>query len=301
METENDLPEVEIPETSTGLFTDDGGGDGAPMLPDVGGDGAPAAESIETKAGKTMLRLKMPNGHVYTGETEKDLLEQVFKGKVEADKVIADRESQIRELRGNQRHAAEGVPGARPAPASAAPIPAGEYSDQTYLDLLGKDTIAARRYQDKHMYGDVDPVAATSYSYKISAAVEQQLMAAEFMRRNPDYVPTKENADQLTQAMQAARLEPNVVNMEWAYGDMKRNGLLAPNPETDGFQYQDVTFGGNAPNPQPQPKPRSRGASGVPPAPSRGGSPAAPSGMDFESMTLAELTKAAEKLGAFRR
>jgi hypothetical protein len=321
MKDEKDLPvspnEPPAAEDTTHLFTDSGDGGGESMLPGYdGAEGSPTAvpEPYEAK-GEKLLRLKLPGGHAYTAKTERELLELVYKGKVAADEAIRDREAQIRNLQ------QAGPAGARPNPSpgmvQAPPMtPGEEWDPQKYLNLLGEDPMKARLYQDKFMYGGLDPVQATSYAYNVAQKLDQQMLAASFHDRNPDFPISPENSQKLMGVLQARGLAPNIVNLEWAYGEMKRNGVLAPagpGAAVDENQYEEIDFGAPGTNhappvaprpaapapPQPPAGPQRRGG-GAPPSPRNGGGNNTPDVVSFEQMTLAELKAHAQKIGALR-
>lgn len=314
MKTENDLglPPEEPIDTATGLFTDQPG-DGAPMLPDSydGAEPKPTAapESIETKTGEKMLRLKLPNGHVYTGKTERELLEQVYKGKVAADEAIANREEQIRNLR-----AAPPAPSAAIPPTSAAPITvAGEQWDpQKYLTYLGEDPMKARNYQDQFYYGGVDPVQATTYAYNVATKLDQQMLAASFHDRNKDFPISPENSAKLMAVIHQNRIvNPNIRDLEWAYGELKRSGTLSPaGPGADpNQQYDDIDFGAGsippaassaAPATPPSATGPQRRGGGAPPSPRNGGGNNTPDVVSFDEMTLEQLKEHARKVGVLK-
>lgn len=319
MKTENDLglPPEENTDATTALFTDQPG-DGAPMLPlqddNIGNnyDGAPAKgamEAVETKTGEKVLRLKLPNGHVYTGKTEHDLLEQLYRGKVAADQAISDREEQIRNLRA-------APPSAPPAvtPPSAAPITvAGDQWDpQKYLIYLGEDPMKARAYQDQFYYGGVDPVQATTYAYNVAKNVDQTMLAATFHDRNKDFPISPENSAKLMAVISQHRIvNPNIRDLEWAYGELKRSGSLSPaGPGPDGNQqYDDIDFGASsappaapsaAPAPPQQPSGPQRRGGGAPPSPRNGGGNNTPDVISFDEMTLEQLKEHARKVGVLK-
>lgn len=298
MKTENDLPQAppsEAPEEPvSGLFTDRAGdGDGS-LLSTFDGSETPVEPVIEPPAGAKPFRLKLENGHYITGATEAELLEKLVKGKNEADKAILDRENQIRQLK--TAPPTTNVPGTRTLTVvPPAPVPDGAYSDQTYLDLLGKDTIAARRYQDQYIYNGMNPVEALTQAHSIAQNIQQRSVAADFMQRNTDYTPTSENSNRLLAVVAAAGLQPNLVNMEWAFGEMKRTGVYSAAPAQNATEYQDYVFG--APKPPPAPPQRSRGAA-APPAPRSGPPTQVPEPINAETMPLEKLREELRKKGA---
>lgn len=322
MKTENDLPLPPEDNKDDGgnLFTDlGGGGDDTSMLPAAYDGAAPspgatgAPEPFEAK-GEKLLRLKLPGGHSYTAKTERELLEMVFKGKIAADETIADREAQIRTLR--SATPAPAAPPHAPMPTGPAAGPGEEWDPQKYLNYLGEDPMKARRYQDQFMYGGLDPVEATSYAYRVATQLDQQMLAASFHDRNPDFPISPENSAKLMNVMQSRGLKPDIVNLEWAYGELKRVGALVPpgpGPASDDNEYEDVSFGPPAPNyvppavtrpaapaPTQQPAGPQRRGGGAPPSPRNGGGNNTPDVMSFEEMTLEQLREQARKMGALK-
>jgi len=305
MAEETEIPAVPVEEEAVGgLFTDqppDGGGD-APNEGDGGSGGensqiTTAAEQPVTPEGKKLQRLKTPGGSVYIAETEHELLQKLYNAQVAAEQAIADRENQIRTLKA--------TPAALPqqpthqAPASKTPIPDGAYDDQVYLDLLGKDTIAARRYQDRFIYGDIDPVQALQQSYTVANETKQRAVVADFLSRNPDYPQTPEAGAKLESTMGSYKLPMTLVNMEWTYNELKRTGAIQPAvaPTMDPNEYQDVTFG--APNVPPQRPSSGRGA-GAPPTPRASANNNAAEVVDAATMPLKELEALLRKKGALQ-
>lgn len=295
METENGTPVETAPEVD-GLFTDQPN-DGGSMLPDAPEfDGAapsataPAPEPGETKTGEKVLRIKMPNGHVYAGKTETELLEQLYKGKIAADATIADRESQIRTLR---------VASTVTLPSPTAPIVTpteGEWDAQKYLDMLGTDPIKAQKYVNRFANDGADN-EKIDYAYKVAQRIEQQSMTADFLRRNPDYVPSDDTVEKMTRVMGAHGLSTSLVNLEWAYTELKRTGAVAPAMAGDGieFEYQDITFG----VPPVTPARVSRGG-GAPPSPRAAGSSDNVDAINAETMPLPKLREHLRKIGALQ-
>ncbi len=290
-ETENvNLEELEDP---TGLFTDGADGE-APMLPGNEYDGAepaaaPAPEAVEAK-GEKLLRIDLGNGHAIVGKTRDELLEKAVKMKIDTDKALADREDQIRVLK------AQPAPQPRTEPQRIAtePVTDGEWDAQKYLNLLGEDPMKARRYQDQFYDGAKD--SRVEYAYNVAQKVEQQLTASEFLRRNPDYVPSDDAADKIHKTMKAHGLPTTLVNMEWAYGELKRSGQVAAAPSADGIEYEDVVFG--APEPKPT-RPASRGA-GAAPTLKRGGKAPEGDAVNAETMPLEDLRNVLRKAGALQ-
>lgn len=293
METEN-VPPVETAPEVDRLFTDQAN-DGGNMLPDAPEfDGAapsataPAPEPGETKTGEKVLRIKMPNGHVYAGKTETELLEQLYKGKIAADATIADRENQIRTLR------AAPAPVPSPAPNAITPAPEGEWDAQKYLDMLGTDPIKAQKYVNRFANDGADN-EKINYAYNVAQRLEQQSMTADFLRRNPDYIPSDETVEKMTRVMGAHGLSTSLVNLEWAYTELKRTGVVAPAMAGDGIEYQDITFG----TPPVTPARVSRGG-GAPPVPRGQGTTVVPNAVNPETMPLKDLRELLRKSGALQ-
>ena len=301
---ENDLPIDEATE-QTGLSIDQ------PVrnlstFPQPEYDGAePSAASEEPAppAPKKLLRVDMGNGKYYTAESERELLQKLVDGKKEADRYIEELKSKV---------------SAPPAPAPSvtlnpkAPVYAGDlpdgYDHQTYLNLLAENPKKAAIYMNRELYGDLEPVQTLNYVNTVAKQVQQSMIGADFVRRNPDFVPTPENAEILVNELKTHGIsDPTIKDMEWHFQELKRAGkITAPSLSPDGeYEYEDITFGSNeepkpsAPVvPMPQrsapPAPVRRGANAPPSmrGPSRGAVSDEPA--DAYSMPLDELRKKIE-------
>jgi hypothetical protein len=272
---------------------------------------APAAEEPAAPAGpRKMLRVDMGNGKYYTAETERELLQKVVDGKKEADRYI-------QELRQLKTNTAPSVTTHTVTPRT--PVPSGDlpdgYDNQVYLNMLGEDPLKARRYQDRALYGDMDPVQALQRSFTVANQMTQQMIGAEFNRRNPDYIPSPESAEAIMTVLKENGLEPNSVpNLEWGYREAQKTGRLAtPSLNAEGeIEYEDVTF--SAPPPatngrpnvvqmpqrQAPPAPQRRGANAPPSARGGGGGTAPPTAGDEYSMPLDQLRALIDSKGSRR-
>ncbi len=284
MKTENDLPVDDGAPASSGLFTDQPSGSG------LGYDGAPAPEAppiepeqVETKKGDKLFRVKLENGHAYVGKTKDEVFEQLYKAQNNAAKTITEREAENRELRAKLDAASR--PAAPAAPAAEA------YDPQKYFDIMGKDPIAAQDYLDSHnpRIRELQQKVAAVDRMQEKQQVTEAGMA--FLTRNPDYVPTQENLNAINSVLNANRLKgDNLVNLEWAFSEAKRNGLVTAAPAD--ATYEDINF---------QQQPRSRRPSGVPPIPRGSGSGNGNAGVaDFSSMSLEQMREHLRKSGAYQ-
>lgn len=275
--------------------------DGAEPSPDV------PAEPVTTRTGKKLLRMDLGDGNVYTGETERELLQKVADGKREANRTIRE----LKERQVVPPSPAPSVTVVPRTPVSNMDLPDG-YDHQTYLTMLGEDPERATRYMNRRLYGDIgDPVEALRYSHKVANQVEQQLTGAEFRRRNQDFPATEAAVNVLVDVMRQHNLPYNLVSLEWSYGEAKRQGrLTAPTATADGeYEYEDITFD----TPQIPPPaamipartipsgPPRRGSSA--PAAARGGGsgPSIPALSDADTMPLADLRALIDSKGGLRR
>ena len=266
----------------------------------------PATE-VTTPAGKKLLRIDMGNGKYYTAETERELLQKVVDGKKEADRYIEE----LKHLKPAPAPAATSVTVTPRTPINYGDLPE-KYDHQTYLNMLAEDPVKAQRYVMREIYGDIDPVQALQHSYSVANQVQQQMTAAEFHRRNPDYQASPEAADAIFGVLKDNGLDPNsVAHLEWGYREAQRLGKLAAPVVSDGgdVEYEDITFGTPAPKPTATVVPINRGA---PPPQRRGASaPQTPRGgsgtqtpqepVDPYSMPLDDLRKMIEGKQPLRR
>ncbi len=274
-------PDPDQTPVTEGLFTDSA--ETAPMLPPGEFDGAandaPAiAQETTTKSGKKLLRVVLENGHAYTGETERDLMEAIVKGKNEADKAIRQREQENQELR--QRLNATPAP----APAPAAKAPPEPFDGEKYLEMLGKNPLEAQKYVNSYVGGQPVADPRLDYAYNAAKKLEEQNLVMEFNARNPDYVGTPENNQKLASILQQRGLPVNLVNLEWGLTEMRRHGQLPVNQT--GVEYEDVVFGGQRP---PAPPPPVRRGPDVPPPPPATNSEQTSVPQNVENMPLNKL------------
>lgn len=272
-------------------------------LPNMDYDGAapsePAAE-VTTKAGKKLLRMDLGDGNVYTGETERELLQKVADGKREANRTIKELKERAATPPPQQQQSV--TPEPRRAQKHNYDLPDG-YDHQTYLDMMAVDPKKAALYMNRELYGeDLDP-ARLRHSYTVANQVQQQLVVTEFMRRNPEYVPSAESADALSAVMKENRLPTDsLVNFEWAFREAQRTGKIRTASTTnDGdIEYEDIVFNAPPNNPAPAPvrqAPQSRG--GGAPANARGGvgSGYVPANEDAYEIPLDQLRRKIEEGG----
>lgn len=294
--------ELEIPAgeaTDTGLFTDAVTDGGAPMMSGPEFDGAdqptaPVAEPVEGKGGKKLLRIDLGNGHFIVGETERELLEKAVKGKLEADKAVLAREAELKAVRSQPVITQTNV---QPQP-PAVRTQTEQFNPQKFLNELGENPLEAMRYANNYLDGG-NPVVneKVEYAYNVAQKVDQQLMAAEFHRRNPDWQPTDENASKLLSVMSENGLTPTLVNLEWGKQELIRRGEIQPMDNEDGITYETITFGQPV---TPQPRQRTSRGGGVPPVPQGTGSRTEPEAVDANTMPLKDLEALLRKKGALQ-
>jgi hypothetical protein len=248
------------------------------MLPPGEFDGAPAADlpiADITKGGRKLKRVTLENGHVYTGETELELLEAAIKGKNEADKAIRQRELENQELR--QR--LNSTPAPAPAPVHAAPRE--PFDDAKYLELLGSKPLEATKYALSYVDGAPTADPRLDFAYKAAQEMEEQKLAIKFNQRNKDYVGTDANNERVRQILRSEGLTVTLQNLEYAVNTMRLNGELPPIAPS--AEYEDIQFG-----PRPQAPPPRRGP-GVPPPPPASNSENTHVPTNADSMPLSKL------------
>lgn len=295
--TENNLPAAESDEAiGSALSIDQPATDTGPIVPDEY-DGAPASEQPVPEAnprpGGKKLRLDLGDGTVYTGDTDRDLLEQVANGKRQADKMIRD-------LKAREQA----------APASPAPqaqqfqprmsvdnsdLPA-KWDVDEYWRIAAADPLKAERYKNRELYGaDFDPVQALRHSHNTSNEIRQQMTVAEFQRRNPDYIASAETSQELLGVLRDNRLAADsIVNLEWAFREAQRTGRIkSPVTNADGeVEYEDISFDKPAPArtaTAAKAPPARRGATAPPSAGGGSGGEGQPAPFDPYSVPLDEL------------
>lgn len=254
------------------LFTDKPGDQAGP-LDDPSTPDEPASEKL--------LRIQLRNGKIYTGKTERELLQQLVQAQENADVHIKDREEQIREMRGKVQHVQVNQP------------QSGAWDAQKYLDLLGSDPMEARRYQDQHYYGLQDGENAAEmfkFSYELSDRVADTIAVTEFHRANPDFPGGQEASVALLKRVEDEGLALNPRNLASCYRDMVREGAIQPNspsPQQGSEEFEDLQFNEVK---VVQPKPQSRGKQAAP-APRSAGNPGSSTTTDYENMPMSDLEK----------
>ncbi len=248
------------------------------------------AEEVEAAAPEQekLLRIRIRStGKEYVGKTDREILTQLAADQERMGADLESRESERTEVRGKARYQQEHAK------------PEG-YDDQHYLDLLGKDTLAARRYQDRYYYGmseDEDPAEAFRFTYRQADRVEDSMQIYEFKRLNPDLAAVLETNDDAAQlvlkAIDKEDLEINSRNLAAITRELIARGRIAPTPKQPAAaSYEDISLG-ETPPPQPQ-RPVSRGQSG-PRGTGGGAREASTSVRNYDNMTLEELKKEARK------
>ena len=225
-----------------------------------------------------LLRVRLRSGKEYIGKTERELLEQLAADNDRLGTELESRPAQEAEVRGKVRYQQEHVK------------PEG-YDDQHYLDLLGEDTLAARRYQDRYYYGldeNEDPAEAFRFTYRQADKIADTLEVTEFHRSHPDIKLSNDDASLVLRTLDKKELEFTAFNLGAVYNELITQGRLTPQrPAAAGAVYEDIALGGN-----PAP-PVSRGRGG-PRAPGGGTREPSPS-RDYDNMSLEELKKEARK------
>jgi hypothetical protein len=198
---------------------------------------------------KKLLRIDMGDGKYYTAETERELLQKVVDGKKEADRYI----NELKTLKAGAQPTATNVTIQPKTPMYTGDLPE-KYDHQTYLNMITEDPIKAQRYINREIYG-ADPVEMLRHASTVSTKVEQQLIGAEFKRRNPDFPANEGSVDVVVDMMRRNNLPYNLVNLEWSYNEAKRQGRLNPGaatPEGE-IEYEDISFGAPQQTAVPQP------------------------------------------------
>lgn len=179
----------------------------------------------------------------------------------------------------------------QPPPAQTQPQ-APTWDDAKWYETLGRNPREAIKQALEDYFGIDDPASALSRSYDISIQVSDRIATAEFMANNQDFPASPESAAILVKRLAADNAELTSWNMEVAYRQLIREGVLAPIQQTAASGQQQQA----APNPQePQHPYDSRGA-GAPPSPPDGGAPPIDySGRrdltqdEFEQLTTAQM------------
>ncbi len=247
------------------------------------------AEEVEAAAPEQekLLRIRIRStGKEYVGKTDRDILTQLAADQERMGADLESRESERTEVRSKARYQQERVE-----------KPEG-YDDQHYLDLLGKDTLAARRYQDRYYYGmdeNEDPAEAFRFTYRQADKIADTLEVTEFHRSHPDIKMSNEDAALVLKTLDREGLDFNARNLGAIYNELVSKNRISPIPSAsapEGVAYEDIPLG-NVPAPQPQPR-VSRGQSG-PRGTGGGAREASTSVRNYDNMTLEELKKEARK------
>jgi len=239
----------------------------------------PAAETEEKK----VLRVQLRNGRSYTGETERDIMQAMADDFERYQTDMETRSRQEGEARGKIRYQQEHQP-----------VVSGEWDAQKYLDLLGKDPMAARRYQDKFYLGmsdDEDPAQVVRFSYQVADRIADTLEISEFQRMNADkdgktISMSEGDAQALLRRIDQEGLQLTARNLNAVYHEMVRAGSIQIQQPEQTAQYEDIDL-----------RPKSRGA-GAPRA-TGGGSAAQTStrfSKDLNTMTQEEIVKEIARL-----
>lgn len=278
---------TEVPPDDDGIdfgepeVEDDGSGDVAPQPPQrQQQQGAPPAER--------QFRVKTRTGQVFTG-TKDQIIQKLTQSVEHGSMAIEDRESQLREIRGQVRQQQERQPGTQ-----------GAWDPQKYLDLLGTDPMEARRYQDRFYYGvgeGEDPAEIVRFSYQVADQINDTMAVSQFLQRNEDFPATEQNATMLLQFIDKENLPVTTRNLEYAYGELRRSGKISAEeqPVQQDAEYEDLNFETRTPTKIGAKSQRGRGA---PPAPAGGGGGrTALDAADFDNMSDEELEKEVNRRG----
>lgn len=202
-----------------------------------------------------------------------------------------------------QAESVRGYEGVQPQQQPAQPQPPA-WDDVKFYETFGKNPREAMDMWAKEFFGIDDPAAALSRSYDVSIQVSDRIATAEFLTNNPDFPASNESAAILIKRIAADGAELTSWNMEVAYRQLVREGVLAP------IQGQGQGQQPAAPAQPQQEEPRpydSRGAGAPPSLPADGAPPIDFSGRrdltqdEFEQLTTAQMREYIVNRRQFRR
>lgn len=205
-----------------------------------------------------------------------------------------------------QSESVRGYEGGQPQPQPQSQPQAPTWDDAKWYETLGRNPREAIKLALEDYFGIDDPASALSRSYDISIQVSDRIATAEFMANNQDFPASPESAAILVKRLAADNAELTSWNMEVAYRQLVREGVLAPIQQS-AAPGQPAT----PPTPNPQEPPQrpydSRGA-GAPPSPPDGGAPPIDySGRrdltqdEFEQLTTAQMREYIVNRRSFRQ
>lgn len=176
---------------------------------------------------KKLKRVTLPDGRVFTGETERAILEQIA-----ADTGGAG-SREVRVARDKMAYVRDREEAKKP------------WDPQKYLDLLGTDPMEARRYQDRHYLGlsdDEDPAEAIRFAYTVADKVVDSIEVSEFLRTTQASL-TEADATLVLEQLERENLAMTARNLRSVYDDLVRERYIVPRaPEKPGrVEYEDIT------------------------------------------------------------
>ncbi len=249
----------------------------------------PEAPPEEAAAGpEKQFRVKLRNGKEYTGKSEREILLAMADEQDRMAMDLEDRTRQNLEASGKYRYQEDHTP---------PPVKPGEKWDpQVYFDLLAKDPMEARRYQDHWYYGVAegeDPAAMFRFAYSMTDKIADTLEVADFHRQNPDLKLSELETAMVLRRLDAEHLTLEARNLDMVVRTLQREGRIVPRGTPGNVEYEDIQLG------QPA-KPASRGATAQR---GTGGGDRAAAGTepeDLEALSLDELKKKLRKSGVLQ-
>lgn len=175
------------------------------------------------------------------------------------------------------------------------------WDDVKFYETFGKNPREAMEMWAKEFFGIDDPASALTRSYDVSIQVSDRIATAEFLNNNQDFPASNESAAILLKRLAADNAEITSWNMEVAYRQLVREGVLAPISAQPGAAP--------APNPteESQRPYDSRGAVAPPSPPDSGAPPIDFSGRrdltqdEFEQLTTDQMRQYITNRRNFRR
>ena len=190
------------------------------------------------QGGGMPLEVTLPTGEVYKGTTPQELLDRVVAGKVEANNHLRQQKEENRRL---QEQLAAAV---APKPSESEAATARKIQER-YATWAQNPTEATR--QD---LAELLDVPADRVIDVLRRAITQSTAGGaseEFMARYPEFPNTKESAmamnAKLRQKFGAGLDAATADNLELAYNELRREGVITPNMmQPSGFSQQNAAL-----------------------------------------------------------
>lgn len=193
--------------------TEPGPGQGQGQLPQQPG---PGPQQQPTQSGQG-YEIRLRTGHVFRGATPDDAAAQA---QAHFDRLGSAVYQPAQYQSPSQGQGHQTVQYQEP--------PASAWSDEEFYRTFATNPRAAMEAFLQHYFGHENPADVVNQSYSVSTQVSDRIAVADFLAANPDFPGTPEAGAILVKRLEADGQDLSQWNLEVAYRQLIREGVLQP-------------------------------------------------------------------------